>query len=581
MEIPSEIDTSNCEGLTRLLRFAIGLRENDTDRAAVQRLESRFGLATYEPQFRGALEDFAHYLDGLGHNQRFATVCALIAAAIEDSGKLSDELVGDILKTSSNKRIVRFSFAQCLLPCLLHARATRQQTLRTYSGCEIRYAGVGADRELMAFASLFLDLPIYTESNPPWDPDPAFEDDEPNAEPPELEISFPPANFLASNAPHLEASVRKSGLPRAVDRGRYDLESVMLAYLCDGRGAAFVFASEDFLASTKQSRLVTRQRLLDMLRIRQVLEMKMPQPRQFMLELSPVGTANETVWMVSTDTVQQLSRAVPALRPVRGKSVQVSVDEIRSAGDCLKPARYIGTGAAGGRDFAERIHNILNPTEYRLADIFDVVRPKTTKHDPVGTLKVQEVRSGNISANGEILGALRTINVRSTLAGGLEEQMIKPGDILFAHRSPIGHVAYITNENIPDGKTWAGQSVLIFRARKRTSASRNIRTCDPRVLFMYLMTPDVRRNWANLATGDRSPAIPIGQIESLSLPENLLVPEQQQRGSSIVGTSSSGHHTNLILSQFEDRQRKLMKLREIQTSMDDGLSRVWQAAWSG
>lgn len=556
------------------------MRDKDEDRAALRGLEKRFGLAAYEPQFRGALEDFCRHLAGLGDNQRFAEVCTLISSVIGDEQTLDEELVDELLRISNNERVVRFSFAPCLLPCLLHAQKKRAPQRKSHAGYEIRYAGVGLDKELMAFASFYLNLAIYTESNPPWEPDALFENGEPNSEPPDLEISFPPTDFRLHNAPHLEARVRASKLPRAVDRGKYDLESVMLAYLCESDASALVFTSESFLSSTKQSRLLTRQHLLDLLRIRKVTELKVTQPHRFLIELGPSRHENEAIQMAAAGSVHQLTRTAPKRSQNGRTKALISVDEIRSAGDSLKPARYLAVGPTGGRDFAEQMNNISYSTKYRLADFFEITRPKTTKNDPVGTFAISEMRAGNISANGEILGALRKINVRSTLAVGLEEQVIKLGDILFAHRGPIGHVAYVTDAIASETKMWAGQTLLIFRARKKNSGDRSTKYCDPRVLFMYLLAPDVRASWSKFTTGDRSPAIPIGQIESFSLPENLILPKKPKQVISPISSTAPLGYTDLILSEFQDRQKKLMALCEIQKNMDHGLDRVWEAAWT-
>lgn len=579
MKVPSEIDTHSCEGLTRLFRFAIGMRDNDADRSALKGLEARFGLAAYDPQFRGALEDFARHIDGLEKNQRFAAVCALISGVISDDETLDDEVVDEILRISRNERIARFSFTPSLLPCLRHAQNSQFPHRRRYSAYEIRYAGVGPDKELMAFASLFLNLAIYTESNPPWDPDMLFDNGEPNSELPDLEISFPPAEFRLGDAPHLEPSVRASKLPRAVDRGKYDLESVMLAYLCEAEASALVFISEIFLSSTKQSRLLTRQHLLDLFRIRKVSELTMTQPHRFLIEVGPVGHENEIIQMAKIGAVPDLIGAAPSRSSSVRSSGLISVSEIRSAGDSLNPARYLATGPAGGGNLAEHFNNAFRPTKYRLADFFDIIRPKTTKSDPVGTLTIQEIRAGNISANGEISGMPRRISVRATLAIGLEEQVIKPGDILFAHRGPIGHVAYVADADVHETKIWASQTLLIFRARKKNSGDRNMQYCDPRVLFMYLLTPGVRSNWAKFATGDRSPAIPIGQIESFGLPENLIAPKKAKQPASQLSSNSPLSCTDLILAEFQNRQKQLMKLHEIQTSLNAGLDQVWGAAW--
>lgn len=579
MEIASDLDIATCEGLTRLFRFAIGLRDHEADQAALGRLEDRFGLTPYEPEFRGAIEDFARQLDGLEDNQRFTAVCSLISGAISDDEKLDAELVDVLLEVSSGKRIVRFSFAPCLLLCLRHAQENRPAIRREYHGYELRYSGIGADRELIAFTSLFLNLPIYTETNPPWDPDTLLDDDEPNVEQPELELSFPPADFRLNNAPHLEASVRASKLPRAVDRGKSDLESVMLDYLCEADGSAFVFTSENFLSSTKQSRLVARQHLLDQLRVRRVSDVTLIQPDRFLIELGPLGVEHEMISLDVLRTAQHLTKTTDGRSLFRPTFALIPVAEIRSAGASLKPSRYITTGPAGGQDLMVRMNNIAGPPKRRLVDLFDITRPKTTTHNPAGTLSIQEVRAGNISANGEITGKFSKLNVRSSSAPRLEEQVIKPGDILFAHRGPIGHVAFVTDADIQQDVIFAGQTLLILSARRRTSGAGSMEYCDPRVLFMYLLTADVRASWRRFSLSDRSPAIPIGEIENFGLPENLVLPKKPKRLASPVRAASPQSSTDLILAEFRDRQDKLIKLREFQTSMNEGLNRVWETAW--
>ncbi|MBU2936464.1 MULTISPECIES: hypothetical protein [Pacificibacter] len=575
MQIPSEIDTNSFEGLTRLLRFTIGMRDNDEDKAALKHLEKRFGLTAYEPQLRGALEDFAEHLNRLESKQRFEAVCSLISGAIDPNDILDQELAQAILDFSRHKRIVRFSFTPSLLLCLKHAQIVKPKHFLY----ELRYSGVGLDKELAAFASLFLNLAIYVESNPPWVPDMVFDDSEPNTELPDLEISFPPANFKLNDAPHLEESVRASKLPRAVDRGKYDLESVMLDYLCFTERSVLVFTSESFLHSTKQSRLLVRQRLLDFQRIDSVTELTMTSPHLFLIELAPELAQVISIRMAVSSDASQIG--LSAIKPNEDsrKVAYVPVSDIRSAGDTLKPARYLVTGPAGGRNLAEHFRNAFYPGKYKLADLFEITRPKTTRHDPVGTFEIQEVRAGNISANGEITGQLRRISIRSTLAIGLEEQLIKPGDILFAHRGPIGHATYVTDATTQKSPMWAGQTLLIFRPRKRSSGNQNAIYCDPRVLFMYLLTPAVQKDWSRSVSDERSPAIPIGRIESLNLPENLILPRKPKKGDPTASQYSSHIHKEQILTEYQKRQKQLMNLRELQDSMNEGLVRVWDSAW--
>ena len=97
---------------------------------------------------------------------------------------------------------------------------------------------------------------------------------------------------------------------------------------------------------------------------------------------------------------------------------------------------------------------------------------------------------------------------------------------------------------------------------------------------MYMLTPDAQRSWRGLAIGDRSPAIPIGQIESFRLPENLLLPNKPRQTNLPIGSARPRNYTEILLAEFQLRQEKLKELGLIQSSLDDGLDRVWKASWA-
>lgn len=579
LEIPSEVDVHSFEGLTRLFRFGTSRRDNEADRNALELTEARFGLPTYDPEVQGALEDAVKHLEKLGSAQRFEKVCVLIAAASDQLNLLDLEVTNDLIRISNANEIVRFSFAPTILLCLQHAKAVQISRTKTHPTYAIRYAGIGSDVELMAFASLFLNLPIYVEVNPPWDPDALFDNEEPNSEPPDIEITFPPAELRAETAPHLEKSVRRSQLPRAVDRGRYDLESVMLEYLSDARSSALAFVSEALISSTRQSRLKIRQSLLERMRIRRVVELTTITPHMILIELGPPDEFNKTIRMMSTDAVDRFTGTVSREKEIRGKSELITVGEIRAAGDSLAPRRYLSKGPAGGSSIGALFTNNYTPTKHRLADLFEIIRPKTTRDDPVGKLRINELRPGDISENGGLSGAYRSINVKLALEAGLLEQKIKAGDILFAHRGPVGRVSYVSDADMEAGDMWAAQSLLIFRLRKQTSGKSGHPYCDPRVLFMYLLTSEVRDSWVKLAIGDRSPAIPIGEVERFGLPENLLLSKKPKKDAGTVDAVASDIYSDLILAEFKVRQANLLKVRELEASMEEGLDRVWHTAW--
>ncbi|MBY6202836.1 restriction endonuclease subunit S [Maritalea mobilis] len=577
---PKELDTNSLEGLTRLFWFAVNARNDDVSRAAVPRLQDRLDLTAHEPSFRGAFEDAVRHLDSLEPTRRFEAVYSLIDAALKYEERLQEDLAREILRLLQDKRIIRFSFARSLMLGLRHAQTIRQTRSQRYPGYNIRYAGVGPDRELMAIASLYLDLPIYTETGPPWAPDTLFDDGEPNFEMPELEVSFPPASFRASDAPGLEAGIRKLMLPRAVNRGTYDLESAMLAYLGATDSSALAMVSDNFLFSPGQSRLATRQRLLDMRCIYRVAELQAEKDSQYMISLNESRISADEVQMISTRDVQRFIGAVPFTKTVRKRATFVSVEEIQTAGGSLLPKRYLSAGPVGGPNFVTRTQNAMYATEYRLADLFEIIRPKTIRNDPVGTLQIQEVSGINISHFGEILGTPRNVTVRSTLEERFEEQRLKPGDIVFAHRGPIGRVAYLSEQSLEGTNLWAGQTLFVFRERKRFAEARDVPYCDPRVLFMYLLTPMTLESWKNVSNGGRSPSIPIGEVERFMVPKSLATKSKPKRTSASAKKGTATEKTvDHILAEFEHHQKKTEELRTMESQMHDGLHRVWDTAW--
>jgi hypothetical protein len=578
--LPTELDIKSQKGLTRLFWFAADARGDDARAAAAHRLTARFRLRPDEPSLRGAFEDAVRYLDSLEPAQRFEEVCALIKGALKDGERLPDNLGREFLTLTRDKKIVRFSFAPSVLLCLRRAQAIQHAGSQRFPGYDIRYAGVGADRELIASASLYLDLPVYIESGPPWVPDGLFEDGEPNSEAPELEVSFPPSTFRSSDAPDLEVSVRASKLPRAVDRGTYDLESVMLAYLCSTEAPALAMVSESFLSSPKQSRLAARQQLLDARCIDRVAELDTADAPQYLITLRNAEISPDQVQMISTSDVQRFTGVDPFTRSVRGTYQLISIDDVQTAGGALLPKRYLATGPVAGSDLATHFKNATNAIGHRLADLFEIIRPKTIRDDPVGTLPIQEISGVHISQFGELSGPPRKADIRSTLKARFDEQRLRPGDIVFAHRGPIGRAAYLSEENLEDSDLWAGQTLFIFRQRKRYAGAPDVPYCDPRVLFMYLLAPRVRDAWKDVASSGRSPSIPIGEVERFMVPNGLTVERKPKRG---PGSPEKGSTTETpadrILNEFELHQQNCKKLRETEIRLHVGLDRVWDTVW--
>lgn len=211
-----------------------------------------------------------------------------------------------------------------------------------------------------------------------------------------------------------------------------------------------------------------------------------------------------------------------------------------------------------------------------MIDLFRVIRPKTTRHVPGETLNIHEVRAGDITDLGEIYGRLRHITVRDNQRQDLDQQRIRIGDILFTHKGPVGRVTFITEENVEPGghARWASQSLLILRARKRTSDEKHLPTCDPRVAYMYLLIQRVRHWWIDTANGGRSPAIPIMQVEAFALTDRLL--QQNELNAEIEEANlRNAEYQEQVLAQFEARAELIAQSNELRATMKTGLDKVW------
>ncbi|MBR2655560.1 MAG: hypothetical protein IKD58_03545 [Loktanella sp.] len=97
---------------------------------------------------------------------------------------------------------------------------------------------------------------------------------------------------------------------------------------------------------------------------------------------------------------------------------------------------------------------------------------------------------------------------------------------------------------------------------------------------MYLSTQEVRDRWNQLAVGDRSPAIPIGEIERFGLHKNLLMTRKHGRFGAVEGVLETDRYSRLIIAEFEARQANLMKIRVLEAAMKSGLDRTWNLSWS-
>lgn len=182
--------------------------------------------------------------------------------------------------------------------------------------------------------------------------------------------------------------------------------------------------------------------------IRRIEELTATKPQMLLIELDRPSEFNETVKMLTTDDVESFSEAGFLGRERPSKSGLVAIEEIKNSGDNLNPKRYLAKGPSGGRSLGQLFRNIQTPSKHRLADLFEIVRPKTTKDNPTGRVGISEVRPSDIAKNGDLSGASRQIQVSQTTKDSLLDQKIKAGDILFAHRGPIARAAYVTQADV-------------------------------------------------------------------------------------------------------------------------------------
>ena len=187
--------------------------------------------------------------------------------------------------------------------------------------------------------------------NPPWIPDQVFDDATPNVESPDLEVTFPPHKFDAANMPLLMERARKSGLPRAVVKGMLDIESIMLQYLGEVEAPAMAFVSKNFVTSTKQSSLKTRNQLIEVGCISSVSELVTDTHPTYLVATTANGRRCENVQMTSSDDPQEFLK--PSITERRGRSQFISLENIQTAGNILLPSRYLGKGPVGGASILE------------------------------------------------------------------------------------------------------------------------------------------------------------------------------------------------------------------------------------
>lgn len=94
---------------------------------------------------------------------------------------------------------------------------------------------------------------------------------------------------------------------------------------------------------------------------------------------------------------------------------------------------------------------------------------------------------------------------------------------------------------------------------------------------MYLSTPKVQDSWLKLAIGDRSPAIPIGEVERFALPDSLMIDRKLAKSKDERYDSDSTY--GQLRDAFRERQATLRSVRALETKLDDQLEKAWDIFW--
>lgn len=568
------------DGLADVFRHGILRKKIPTISANLRLTEERFEVATLDLTQLGLLNDVTDFLSRMEKDSQFATVCKLIAAAIDDDKWLELSVAKNIAVQAQVALCVRYSFEPAIHPCLLQAQllasdSGRTKTMKCFA--PIRYSGIGEDARLVAFAAMFLNLSIYAETGYPWELEQIVDEDEPVFDAPTLEISFPPAEFHQTFDEDLEKSLKKCGIPGVIAHKKYQIESAIVDYIAGRSVEALAFISEGFLTSGRLAPAKTKLDLLDQQCVSTVTELipstiDRDAKMRFVIVFEAESSRYDTIVMERSANFPHFGAWRKELPNKIGVRNRVSTSGIRREKATLLPARYLTKGPMGNLSSGDW----RTPSRYQMIDLFRVIRPKTTRHVPGETLNINEVRAGDITDQGEIYGRLRQITVRDNQRQSLDQQRIRAGDILFTHKGPVGRVTFITEETVePSGHArWAGQSLLILRARKRTSDEKHLPTCDPRVAYMYLLTQRVRHWWIDTANGGRSPAIPIMQVEAFALPDRLL---QQNEPRAEIGEANlrNAEYQEQVLAQFEARAKLIAQTNDLRATMQTGLENVW------
>ena len=369
--------------------FRLGHQESEArDRNEAIRIldeRSRLTKKRYEPS--GVLMDGVKWLATCSYDDRFEHVMDLMRAAssADDAPFWPDRDVAEsIADLCGSKLPVIFSFEQALPSCLVYAKRIKESAQGIHGphpSDAVRFAGLDAEVPMLAYAALYLQLPIRVEPGWPWEDGETIDGDGNPYERPRLAIAMPSTSHKARDDGDMAKSAKRTGLPRMVDRNRIDIESAALFHYSQMDHPSLVFVSADVLSAARQSKWAVRIALRKNQVVRRIVEISKPVCRNlphpvFVIELGGIDNPVSMVSMRKADTIGKGGFLDRSQGEFKGKMQDVSILDIQSSGDNLLPSRYLSKSTRKIIELTDVLKFVRSPEKIRLADVFEVIRPK-------------------------------------------------------------------------------------------------------------------------------------------------------------------------------------------------------------
>jgi type I restriction enzyme M protein len=159
-----------------------------------------------------------------------------------------------------------------------------------------------------------------------------------------------------------------------------------------------------------------------------------------------------------------------------------------------------------------------NEESYPLGDLVSTVRFVPPPQNPEDSVEVLEVGAANLPDKGYISAPSRLVKVDRQSIKKLEEQFLRPNDIVLIMKGSVGKVGIVPYEVPSPGKGgWiANGSAIVLR----TPVNYKI---DPRALFMQLRSPLGQHLLRSIVSGASIPLIQLRELKRMM----ILIPDSE------------------------------------------------------